>query len=708
MMGWVDSVEGFLSGPPGDVDTMTDAATDLDRMAGDLRQLARSLDQRVDDVLGGASAWRGPAARGFATRWQPVYTSLMAAATAFDDSATALRATAGPVGTAKDQHRSAMATMGVTAAATVAEVLSGGLAATAGPGHAAVQAVARVGGAGLDAALARATLEFERIAAVGRMVAATLPPPAAVTWQSGGTGMFDAVAALAIGERAWELEQIRAHLPAAMLPPEARDQSDAAAGFMAQRLTHTLDEDDGASLASLCAQLSALDRDPLFATALVTSLGPDAILRIAHVLRQLGDEERDTALSALDQALATASNSPGLDPTFISRLTRPPRSRDDLDDLAALFGTGVFSTPMLLAAARVADASVFSGTSPVLGALSRNPTAAQLFLLAGYDRAAAGAQLRPDPATSPFLPYADPGSNLHALLRHHTWDDDGRALGELLVAATTEAPGADPRLSAQIGTELVSRVAEYRVSLSDPLRELLATVVVAHPDWFTLRSGIDGGTAPFPDPDTGQWFATMSLGDEVAFLGELMRSDTATQTMVVGASAYLLRQLEDPRMDTARPLDAGRLFAMLNRGDADRLAHAHDTAHLAPAMLGLLRSLPQDRLVKDTELAVGSFVQILLDVDTWRLAKPTFKDRLVDALRATRAEALLRDHKVAPPHDPHLMTGTPGERVLKPYSELPRNSDLRSAYWQWVDSVTQSGDPKWEGVIDGFNSSSNS
>jgi uncharacterized protein YukE len=133
-MGWFDSVDGFLSGPPGDVDGMHAAAVDLDRMAGELRRLARGLDQRIGDVLGGVNAWRGPAARSFGERWQPVFRSLLTGAGALDDTVQTLRATAAPVAAAQDQHRQAMATLGASAAVTVADVLLGGAGAAASPG----------------------------------------------------------------------------------------------------------------------------------------------------------------------------------------------------------------------------------------------------------------------------------------------------------------------------------------------------------------------------------------------------------------------------------------------------------------------------------------------------------------------------------------------------------------------------------------------
>ncbi|MEA2617317.1 MAG: hypothetical protein QOE72_3100 [Chloroflexota bacterium] len=406
MMGWFDSVDGFLSGPPGDVDGMHAAAVDLDRMAGELRRLARGLDQRIGDVLGGVNAWRGPAARSFGERWQPVFRSLLTGAGALDDTVQTLRATAAPVAAAQDQHRQAMATLGASAAVTVADVLLGGAGAAASPGHTAVQAITAGDGTALASAFARSALEFERIAGVGRMVAATVPPPTGPPQVpgTGGSGFFDRIAAGVSGQRVLMLEEIRAHLPADLLPPEPPDQTVAAAGVLAGSFTAAVDGDDPQSLAALCSDLAALGHQPLFTTTLFNRLGPQGTLLVAHRLRELGSEDRDAALGAFDEALATATTSPGLDRDVIAGLTHPPGSQDGLDDLVALLRDGVFSTPMLLAAARVADASVFSGTSPVLAALSRNPAAAQQFLLAPYDPAAAGGLPRRDPDALPGLP----------------------------------------------------------------------------------------------------------------------------------------------------------------------------------------------------------------------------------------------------------------------------------------------------------------
>jgi hypothetical protein len=426
----------------------------------------------------------------------------------------------------------------------------------------------------------------------------------------------DALAGVA-AQRALMLEEIRAHLPTSLLPPESPEQTIAAAGFLAGSLAAAADGDDPRALAALCDDLAALSHQPLFTTTLVNHLGPEGTLLVAHRLRELGGEDRDRALDAFDEALATATTSPGLDRDFIPRLTHPPGSQDGLDNLVALLGQGVFSAPMLLAAARVADASVFSGTSQVLVALSRNPAAAQQFLLAPYDPTAAGGLPRPDPDALPGLPTraALHDSNLDALLGHRTWDDGGRALGELLAAATTDPPGADPRLSAQLTSSLVKAVASRQIPLLDPVRDSLAGIVAAHPDWFTLTSGLGDPHDPaatFQYPEgTGPWFAAMNLAEEQTFLAEVMRSEAATNTLIVGASAYLLRQLEPAATDPGSSENAGRLFAMLSRANEHQLAHAHDAAKLVPAVLGLVRAAPQGRAAKDTELAVGSFVQIL-------------------------------------------------------------------------------------------------
>ncbi|MEA2617316.1 MAG: hypothetical protein QOE72_3099 [Chloroflexota bacterium] len=194
----------------------------------------------------------------------------------------------------------------------------------------------------------------------------------------------------------------------------------------------------------------------------------------------------------------------------------------------------------------------------------------------------------------------------------------------------------------------------------------------------------------------------MNLADEQTFLAEVMRSEAATNTLIVGASAYLLRQLERVATDPGASEHAGRLFAMLSRANEHQLAHAHDPAKLVPAVLGLVRAAPQGRAAKDTELAVGSFVQILFGLDTWHSGGPTFKDRLVQALHATRAEALWHNGRAPEPNASLLIPSTAGHRELRPYGEIQSNPGLRRTYWLWVDRVTRTGDQTWDDVVNGF------
>lgn len=89
---------------------------------------------------------------------------------------------------AKSEHTHAMVLLGATAALTVADVLQGGAdaatdVATASAGRAAVRAIMGGGGELLSSACPRVAVEFERLAAVGRQVAAgarTLRLPAPV------------------------------------------------------------------------------------------------------------------------------------------------------------------------------------------------------------------------------------------------------------------------------------------------------------------------------------------------------------------------------------------------------------------------------------------------------------------------------------------------------------------------------------------------
>lgn len=175
---WFRSADGFVTGPPGDLDGMRDAASDFDRRAHDLHGLIAYLDSLVEGLTApGPQAWTGPAAQHLGGRWVQARAQLRSAAVAFEDKAHSLWATAEAVQQAKTEHGHAMVLLGATAALTVADVLQGGAdaatdVATASAGRAAVRAILGGGGEFLASACARVAVEFERLGGVARQVAA--------------------------------------------------------------------------------------------------------------------------------------------------------------------------------------------------------------------------------------------------------------------------------------------------------------------------------------------------------------------------------------------------------------------------------------------------------------------------------------------------------------------------------------------------------
>jgi uncharacterized protein YukE len=700
-MTWFATVEGFLAGPPGDVDGMRGAAAALELIASDLRRLARSFDQRAEDLLSGANAWQGPAADRFKDGWSQLYLALLTSADAFGDMAQALLLAAASVDDAQSQHQGAMLLLGPAAGPTVDNVLLGGadpiadVVATA-QGGAAVQAIVAEGGDALGAALARAALEFDRISGVARRVAVeTLPiirtGTAALRQgqrrRGSATGLPEGAALV----RGIEMEMIQAlergllfGIPA---PPETPAATVAKADDLAARFTAAIDADDPRKLWALCSELGERKDDPIFTSELFNRLGAEGTLVFAqHVHdfnriwpwdpRWSGNTDRDF-LQPFDEALATATRSSRLHADFISdlvtRLPPQPLFQDDVDAFTGLLRHGVFSTTMLVAATGWATSIGPFHIAPVLDALSRNPDAARRFLLDG-----------PSGMT-----------NLVSLLVYTRadYDEDQRALGHLLEVATTEGTAADARAD-QLLANLVHSVGEGDVvNGTEAMRQSLARIVAAHPQAFAL----------------GAMDLDMAEGDVEGFLREVMQSDAATATLIAGASAYLLQQLQDPSSANARPKDAGRLFGFIARAGRDRLAHAEDGARLLPAVLGLVRATPQFQAVNKPALAVSSVVQLLLGVDAARPPGRTFRDRVSEALNAVRAEALWNSGRasIPPPNDLLVNKADPHSPLL-PYAEIKEHRNPAHDYWSWVNEVTQISDPVWGGVFEGFSDGANS
>lgn len=600
----------------------------------------------------------------------------------FEDVAHGLRSLAGALDAARADHGHSMLLLAATPLLTVADLLGGG---------------ARSGEA-LASARTRAAVEFDRLTGAARQVAVraaavapTAPVPSRTLAPGGGAGS------------GWA------------------DQADSqSADALATEAAEAVRIDDPGWLLAVCQELGTHRDDPVYAAEFFGRLGAAATRRFVEHVHDFGnagpwnpgawpgDRDRDF-LAPFDEALATATRSSGWDHQFIWDLFggEGVGNDHDADVTVDLLRHGVYSVDALVTAgqhvlmARVVwystnwlAAGVRSGPV-VLDAIGRNPAAAQEFL--------SMADLFDDVDTSPQ-------TNLQVLLGatyKDRWGDDGRALGHLLEVATLQGP--DPGDSARLVQGMVravsTQVRRSEVELSDPMRESMARIVMGGHNVDALAHSALSDHDTYDDPLVSAGFLVPRLrqDDLGVFLGEVMQSPRATETLLAGSAAYLRAQLSDA--GDGQPRSAGALLGLLYRSHRDAMEQASSGGDILAALTNIVGVAgPEGRLAKANIQGARSFLEM---VSSGRSRPPSgygFQARVQDAMDAVYVESLYAQGLTTRPPDtslvnPKQVAGSP----LKPFDRMKKTD--KAAYWDWVFDNAQTGHghgDDWDGAWKGF------
>jgi hypothetical protein len=494
---------------------------------------------------------------------------------------------------------------------------------------------------------------------------------------------------------------------------------------LAAQARDAVSSDDPRWLYAVCRELGEHRDDPVYTAEFFRRLGPADTRRVAERVHDFGnlgpwkpgawpgDRDRDY-LTPFDEALATATRSPGWDRSFARELFRKGIESDhDAAVTVDLLRHGVYSADALTDAGQDLLMSRVQWNSGrwiagggdaapvVLDAISRNPAAAQEFLS------------QPDLFDDLDKP---PQSTLRVLLDAEYkkgWGDDGRALGHVLEAAMLDGP--DPVKSAHLVESTVSIIATQiryqQVELSDPLRESLARIVVGEQKVAALAQSAAEpqdayNTWPLQGTFTGPRFPQ---SDVAALLGELTNSARATATLLAGSATYLRRQLSDGDVSTASPYNAGALFGLVYRSHRDLMTEPSSAADLLTEVTNIVGVAgPQGRLAKSEIQGARSFVEMVLSGRAGSPGGESFETRVQEAMDATHAEALWAEGRLPdvlqPPHVIRdLSDKTHARQALLPYHQVENQQGGPAAYWDWITRVKNAfGGDQWNKAWQGF------